>query len=69
MGDVIVFTVEKPTTWSAKIANKKIVAFVKGKRESTFVTNPGLKPLKPGQTVVTLTSGKFRYKIPITVIP
>ncbi|MBM3719184.1 MAG: hypothetical protein FJW51_00940 [Actinobacteria bacterium] len=69
MGDVIVFTVEKPTTWSAKIANKKVVAFVKGRRESTYVTNPGLKLLKPGKSVVTLTSGKLSYTIPITVTP
>lgn len=68
IGEVIVITVAKPTTWSAKIANTKIVTFVKGKRESTFVTNPGLTPLKPGRTVVRLTNGKITYKLLITVV-
>ena len=69
LSDVVVFTVEKPTTWSAKFSKKNVVSFIKGKKESSFVTNPGLKLLKPGRVVVTLTNGKISYKIPVTVIP
>ena len=69
ISDVVVFTVEKPTSWKAQVGDKKVVAFVRGKKESAFITNPGLTPLKVGKTTVTLTSGKLTLKLAVTITP
>lgn len=69
VSDVVVFNVERPTSWKAKVGNKSVVAFVKGKKEATYVTNPGLTPLKVGKTFVTLTNGKSTFKIAVTITP
>jgi hypothetical protein len=52
--NVVVFTVPDPEKWSATIANPSIVAFTPGGNQGTYTTNPGLKPLKKGTTIVTL---------------
>ena len=63
---VVVFAVPDPASWSAMIADPKVVSFIPGKNQGTYVSNPELKPLKKGRTVVTLNhNGK---KILFTVI-
>lgn len=63
---VVVFAVPDPARWSATIANPKVVSFIPSKNQGTYISNPGLKPLKKGRTVVTLKhNGK---KILFTVI-
>ena len=51
---VISFTVPDPDKWSATVANPKIASFIPGKVREFYISNPGLKPLKKGKTVVTL---------------
>jgi len=69
VSDTVVFKVDRPTSWKAKVGNKNVVAFVKGKKEATYVTNPGLSPLKVGKTIVTLSNGKSSFKIAVTITP
>ena len=52
--NTISFTVPDPDKWTATIANPKIVAFIPGKVREFYISNPGLKPLKKGKTIVTL---------------
>ena len=52
--NVISFTVPDPQKWTATIANPKIVSFIPGKVREFYISNPGLKPLKKGKTIVTL---------------
>ena len=52
--NVVVFTVPDPDKWSATIADPTIVSFTAGGNQGTYTTNPGLKPLKKGTTIVTL---------------
>jgi len=52
--NVLVFTVPDPDMWSATIADPTIVSFTPGGNQGTYTTNPGLKPLKKGTTIVTL---------------
>jgi len=52
--NLISFTVPDPDKWTATVANPKIVAFIPGKVREFYISNPGLKPLKKGKTIVTL---------------
>jgi len=52
--NVISFTVPDPDKWSATITNSKIVSFIPSKVRLLYISNPGLKPLKKGKTIVTL---------------
>jgi hypothetical protein len=52
--NIISFTVPDPDKWSATIANPKIVTFIPGKVREFYISNPELKPLKKGKTIVTL---------------
>jgi hypothetical protein len=62
----VVFVVPDPNKWSATIGFPKVVSFIASKNHGIYVSNPGLKPLKRGRTVVTLNhNGK---KIHFTVI-
>lgn len=62
----VVFVVPDPSKWSATIGFPKVVSFIPSKNHGIYLSNPGLKPLKKGRTVVTLNhSGK---KIFFTVI-
>lgn len=54
LSNVVVFTVPDPDKWSATVSNPTIVSFTPGGNQGTYTTNPGLKPLKAGTTVVTL---------------
>jgi hypothetical protein len=57
--NTISFTVTDPDKWTATIANPKIVSFIPGKVREFYISNPGLRPLKKGKTIVTLHhSGK-----------
>ena len=54
LNNTISFTVPDPDKWTATIANPKIVTFIPGKVREFYVSNPHLKPLKKGKTIVTL---------------
>jgi hypothetical protein len=43
-----------PTSYSADIAQPTIAQFTKGTKSGTLETNPGIRPLKVGETKVTL---------------
>ncbi len=63
--NIVVFVVPDPAKWSARVANPKIVEFIVGGDHGSYATNPGLKVLKKGTTIVILIhNGK---KIPFSV--
>jgi hypothetical protein len=43
-------------SYTAEIADGSVVEFVQGKEEGGATFNPGLKPLKVGETTVTMTN-------------
>jgi len=68
LSNVVVFVVTDPSTWSAKVANPSIAAFVPGGNHGTYVTNPGMQPLRVGATKVQLfDAGKYISTVTITV--
>jgi len=68
LSNVVVFVVTNPSTWSAKIANPSIAAFVPGGNHGTYVTNPGMQPLHVGSTKVQLfDAGTYISTVTITV--
>jgi hypothetical protein len=52
--NVLVFTVPDPDKWSATITDPTVVSFTTAGNQGTYMSNPGLKPLKRGTTMVTL---------------
>lgn len=52
--NVLVFTVPDPDKWSATITDPTVVSFIAGGNQGTYVSNPSLKPLRRGTTMVTL---------------
>jgi len=68
LSNVVVFVVTDPSTWSAKVANPSIAAFVPGGNHGTYVTNPGMQPLRVGSTKVQLfDAGKYISTVTIAV--
>jgi len=67
LSNVVVFTVPDPDQWSATIADPTIVSFVAGGNQGTYTTNPGLKPLKKGTTIVTLNHNGVKIAFSVTV--
>ena len=68
LSNVVVFVVTDPATWSAKVANPAIAAFVPGGNHGTYVSNPGMQPLSVGSTTVRLfDAGKYVSTVKITV--
>ena len=65
--NVVVFTVPDPENWKATVADPTIVAFTPGGNQGTYTTNPGLKPLKKGSTVVTLDHNGTMIAFTVTV--
>ncbi len=65
--NVIVFTVPDPDKWSAAVADPTIVSFTPGGNQGTYTTNPGLKPLKKGTTIVTLNHNGTTIAFTVTV--
>lgn len=62
----VVFVVPDPNKWEATIGFPKVVLFTASRNQGIYRSNPGLKPLKKGRTIVTLNhNGK---KIQFTVI-
>lgn len=67
LSNVIVFTVPDPDQWSATITDPSIVSFQAGGNQGTYTTNPGLKPLKKGSTIVTLNHNGVKIAFSVTV--
>ena len=65
--NVIVFTVPDPDKWSATVADPTIVSFTPGGNQGTYTTNPSLKPLKKGTTIVTLNHNGTTIAFTVTV--
>lgn len=43
-------------SYTAEIADTSVASFVQGKKDGSATFNPGIKPLKVGETEVTLTN-------------
>ena len=67
LSNVVVFTVPDPDQWSATITDPAIVSFTPGGNQGTYTTNPGLKPLKKGSTIVTLSHNGVKITFSVTV--
>ena len=66
--NVLVFTVTTPEDWSAVVADPTIATFIPGGNQGTYTTNPALKPLKVGMTIVHMTqAGGMTYDIAVTI--
>ena len=65
--NVLVFTVPDPDKWSAVITDPTIVSFSAGANQGNYTTNPGLKPLKKGTTLVTLDHNGVKVIFTVTV--
>ncbi|HEY4899078.1 MAG TPA: hypothetical protein VIH79_05095 [Candidatus Nanopelagicaceae bacterium] len=68
LNNIISFTVPDPDKWTATIANPKIVSFIPGKVREFYISNPGLKPLMKGKTIVTLHHNGKNIVFTVTVI-
>ncbi len=69
-GNSIVLAVGDPENWSAHILEPGILEFIPGGNQGAYTTNPALKALKPGTTVVHLlnsTDVSKVYEISVTV--
>ena len=66
-GNVLVFTVPDPDKWSAVVTDPTVVSFTAGRNKGTYMTNPGLKPLKKGTTLVTLDHNGVKVIFTVTV--
>ncbi len=64
---VISFTVTDPEKWTATVANPKIVSFIPGKTREFYISNPGLKPLAKGKTIVTLNHNGTKIAFSVSV--
>jgi len=67
LSNVLVFTVPDPDKWSAVITDPSIVSFTAGANQGSYTTNPGLKPLKKGTTLVTLDHNGVKVIFTVTV--
>ena len=67
LSNVVVFTVPDPENWKATVADPTIVSFTPGGNQGTYTTNPGLKPLKKGSTVITLDHNGIKIDFTVTV--
>jgi len=66
--NVLVFTVTTPEDWSAVVADPTMATFIPGGNQGTYTTNPALKPLKVGKTLVHMTqAGGMTYDIAVTI--
>ena len=57
------------TTFTVEIADRSIAEFVEGWNDVDAVTNPGLEPLKVGETDVTLTGPDGDSDFVLRVLP
>ena len=67
LGNLLVFTVPDPDKWSAVVTDPTIVSFTSAANNGTYTTNPGLKPLKKGTTLVTLDHNGVKVIFTVTV--
>lgn len=69
VGNVIDLTGDDETftSWTADIADPKIVEFTPGKDDGSAQFNPGLKALSEGSTDVTLDNSKSGDSVTFTV--
>ncbi len=65
--NVLVFTVSDPENWSGTVVDPTIVSFTPGGNQGTYTTNPGLKPLKKGVTIVSLNHAGTVIVFTVTV--
>lgn len=61
-------------SYSAKIADESIASFVQGRTDGSATFNPGLKPLKVGETDVTLSNANggiqnVEFTLKVTAAP
>ena len=69
VGDNIVFNVTDPEQWSAVVANPTIAEFIAGGDQGTYTTNPAIKTLSAGNTLLRVTHGAEIFEIDLTVNP
>lgn len=69
IGDTIVFTVADPEQWSAVVTDSTIAQFIAGGDQGSYTTNPAIKTLTTGTTVVRVTHGAEIFEIDLTVNP
>ncbi len=67
LSNFLVFTVSDPEKWSATIADPTIVSFIPSSNMGYYTTNPWLKPLKKGTTIVGLNHNGTMIVFTITV--
>ena len=69
VGDNIVFNVTDPEQWSAVVIDPTIAEFIAGGDQGSYTTNPAIKTLTTGTTVVRVTHGAEIFEIDVTVNP
>lgn len=57
VGRLVVLTAADPTKWTATVEDTKVATFQAGKNDGSATFNPGLVPVAPGTTKVTVTDG------------
>jgi len=67
LGNSVVFAVGDPENWGATVVDATIGQFIAGGNQGTYTTNPAIKALKVGTTLVHITHGSDMYELQMTV--
>jgi len=69
VGDTVVFNVADAAQWSAVVIDPTIAEFIAGGDQGTYTTNPAIKILATGTTLVRVTHGSDNFEIDLSVNP